>query len=1289
MQFVKNGPDVPDRLLQLHEDGRVVFFCGAGISCPAGLPRFKGLAKELFDRFPGYPNAAQDSAMKAGQFDEAIGLLENEVVGGEVRVRRILAQILTPAPDQSNATATHEALLTLGTNRDGRVRLVTTNFDRLFEKVIAKTPSDVKTFQAPLSSMPKNSLDGLVYLHGLLPEESTSEKSTTEALYNLVVSNNDFGRAYLKEGWATRFINELFYNYTICFVGYGINDPMVRYILDAWAADKLSSGSPSESDRAIFAFVDYAEGEKSARESEWKARQVTPILYPEYEEHYYLHRTLKSWANIYRDGVRGKERVVLQYAMKNPSPSTGEDDFVGRTLWALSDPSGLPAKRFAEHKPVPSLDWLEVFCDNRYGMEDLDRFGIARSPVHDDQRAPLQFSLLRRPVSSCDRGPRMALVGASADSVILDDVMRRLGDWLARHLNNPELLFWVANQGGRLHSEFAEAVEKRLDKIAELEQADKHDEIKRIQTHAPDAIPSPGMRAYWRLAVTGRLSWRQDLSLDLDLYSWHRRFQRDGLTPSIRSQLCEILRPRISLEKAFTFSDGRFFSVQDKEEPARCIRPEIVLCSIRDMFAEDQQWKEALPDLMEDVSRLLRETLDLMRELEKANDENGRAYIPSISDHPQNDRYDEWTILITLCRDAWLAMAKKSPADARLITERWWRAPYPIFKRLALFSAAQDGVIPVELALDWLTAEEDGWWLWSPETMREVMRLLVALAGRLEGPNLERIEQTILRGPPRKMYREDVQKEQWDSIVDRSIWLRLAKLEQGGADLHPDVRKKREGLANQYPDCSLEQDEKEEFPIWTESGSGIRPISQATPRLRHELVEWLKKNREFNFLEPEDDWKGRCQNNFSTAAYALSALAKENVWPPDRWWAALFEWSREGADNLTKRSWHDLAPVLAEAPDKLVQSVDHAIGEWLESVAKVFDQHEELFTKLCARVLKVNSQQKNGNGETDDGNDLPTEAINHPVGKVTEALFCWQGRQPLEDGQGLSGDLRDIFTDLCNPNVKNFRHGRVLLAARVITLFRVDREWTTEHLLPLFDWRHPSEACAVWQGFLLWSPGLYRPLMEAIKPHFLATAQHCDKLGRWSGGYSHFLAVTALGQPDIPDIFDRGELAQATASLPPDELHQTANTLVQALKSVNEKQRTDYWENRMQPYLESAWPQSRRHKTRVISITLAMLCVAARKKFPDAIKILDPWLQRLPGQGSAIKDLHKTGLCKKFPVEALRFLDKTVSNNYHSPDELRVCLQSIREAKPRLSTDPGFQRQFQRLEYITSCDETE
>ena len=149
MQFVKGGPDIPERLLQTHEDGRVVLFCGAGISYPARLPGFSGLVKELFAELAVTPDPVQQAAVKAGQFDTAIGLLEADDVGGREKVRRALAGILTPDFSAPNATATHEALLTLGKSRDGHTRLITTNFDRLFEEVIGAKSLPIKRFQAP------------------------------------------------------------------------------------------------------------------------------------------------------------------------------------------------------------------------------------------------------------------------------------------------------------------------------------------------------------------------------------------------------------------------------------------------------------------------------------------------------------------------------------------------------------------------------------------------------------------------------------------------------------------------------------------------------------------------------------------------------------------------------------------------------------------------------------------------------------------------------------------------------------------------------------------------------------------------------------------------------------------------------------------------------------------------------------------------------------------------------------------------------------------------------------
>ena len=50
MQFIENGPDIPDSLLQAHEEGRVIFFCGAGVSYPAGLPGFRGLVEKFIKK---------------------------------------------------------------------------------------------------------------------------------------------------------------------------------------------------------------------------------------------------------------------------------------------------------------------------------------------------------------------------------------------------------------------------------------------------------------------------------------------------------------------------------------------------------------------------------------------------------------------------------------------------------------------------------------------------------------------------------------------------------------------------------------------------------------------------------------------------------------------------------------------------------------------------------------------------------------------------------------------------------------------------------------------------------------------------------------------------------------------------------------------------------------------------------------------------------------------------------------------------------------------------------------
>ena len=97
MQFVANGPDIPNALLQAHEDGRVVFFCGAGISYPAGLKGFDWLVKEIYRIIGTSRSGTEDAAFKRGRFDSTLGSLEWSLPGGRRAVRRALAQALKPS----------------------------------------------------------------------------------------------------------------------------------------------------------------------------------------------------------------------------------------------------------------------------------------------------------------------------------------------------------------------------------------------------------------------------------------------------------------------------------------------------------------------------------------------------------------------------------------------------------------------------------------------------------------------------------------------------------------------------------------------------------------------------------------------------------------------------------------------------------------------------------------------------------------------------------------------------------------------------------------------------------------------------------------------------------------------------------------------------------------------------------------------------------------------------------------------------------------------------------------
>lgn len=1260
MRFTKNGPDIPEQLLQAHEDDRVVFFCGSGISRPAGLPDFEGLSDRLYKATNQVPNAVQRAALEAKRFDVAIGLLEDSLLDGRMGVRKAAARILNPGLFPRESKLTHEALLTLATESGAagttvgspkRIRLVTTNFDRLFEEAGPIEGCDIKVFRAPFFPTPKRRWRGLVYLHGLLDTEPTDEN-----LNQLVLTSGDFGIAYLTERWAARFVSELFRNFTVCFVGYSLEDPVLRYMTDALAADRVSGESLPE----VFAFGAFGVGQKGVREDEWRAKSVIPILYEDDSDHRALHETLREWARAYRDGVHAKVSIVAQSAATRPTKSTSSDYFIGRMLWALSDKTGIPAKQFAEFDPLPSIEWLEFLEEPRFGHADLLRFGVTPERA---KESSLKFSLLRRP-SSYLRSPWMSLVEPEFGR--LDGVLRNLSSWLSRHADDPKLLIWIARDGGIVHPEFERQIRERLKKGV-ASSSSKSTAASGDSENSKSEV-RPLMKKLWGLMFEGYFA---RVSTEDRFHYWLEDLASDGPSLSLRLRLREVLKPRVGLQQPLRLV-GASATESASNRISDLVRFEIKLASELVHYelpnlAKHQNWLAWLPDLVAEFRSLLLDVVRLDVELRDADEAVDVSFVhrPSISDHDENRNHSEWTALITLLRDSWRALAMRSKREAQLEADLWMSLPYPLFKRMALYAATVDSLIPPGRALGWLLAD-DSRWLWTLSTKREAAQLIRSLAPRLNSGMLSRLENAILAGPPRDLYRTDLGQDRFQLVSDQETWARLSILREVRPDVSPRSVDKLRLLVESHPSWSrpISPDEELAYRL-NETGSSLE--SERTPRRRRDLEQWLDAR-----LKSENamfsDWQQRCRDDFSTTACALYAIARRDHWPADFWRNALAAWSDEA---LLARSWRYLAPTLANAPLLEVTDNAHSIGWWLQATAKSSEGHDAEFFLIARRLLLLRYPDEL------PSNDPVARAINHPVGLAIGAVLRRWHRDNLEDDVGIRGDTREILTLVCDRSRTDLQHGRVLLAAHIVTLFRVDRVWVSEHLLPCLDWfQSKSEAPSAWQG-LLWSPRLHLPLFEVLKGSFLETAKHYTELGDHAKQYASLLVSAALfGEL----VFSPNELMAATAELPSEGLVASAAVLASSIDTAGDH-RTAFWKHRALPYLREIWPKTKAHSAPAVGTGLARVCIAAHENFSEAVGLLRAWLAPIDQIDHTIHGLERSGLCSIYPVASLEFLGLIEAERFQwSRGALSRCLDSIRTAQPSLEADTVFRRLSLRVQ---------
>src|SRR5574340_487435 len=370
-----------------------------------------------------------------------------------------------------------------------------------------------------------------------------------------------------------------------------------------------------------------------------------------------------------------------------------------------------------------------------------------------------------------------------------------------------------------------------------------------------------------------------------------------------------------------------------------------------------------------------------MAELGEASWQSDLSYIarPSIPDHPQNHDFHDWTALIQMCRDAWLSTSTGAPLLAESELERWSLIKYPLFKRLVFHVARESPLINHTRGLKFLL-QDNAYWLWSPETQRECLCLLEHLACRLDSLQRNELCKAILTGPPRDMYREDLQDEEWRKIVDNKVWLRLKIWENTSCEMTGEAKERLADISAKFPQWQLSPDDQDQFPYRMASGpAGSFRGRVALPRQLERLVEALKTRPNNDHWYEEDDWREICQTIPDLAMKALRALGEARIWNSGVWRLALQVFA-ESEIGLTSLS--EIGPFLVHVPKESFSNLKHSYAWWLKRLARqVPPSSQQLWLQLLDKILEYADIDDVSDGE-------PVHAaINNPVGQATEAIL--------------------------------------------------------------------------------------------------------------------------------------------------------------------------------------------------------------------------------------------------------------------------------------------------------------
>lgn len=1204
----------------------MVFFCGAGISVPSGLPSFPRLVQRLYESLNVSPADRETALIAQNKFDEALDLLEGRVTRNALRSEVVRLLSVPPKP---GSLRLHRSLLRVSRSPSG-MHLVTTNYDDNFARI--NGPDNFEFDVGP--TLPDlDDWNSVVHLHGRIRVSAGQP-----VVSPLLLTATNLGEAYLNKRWAAEFVSKLLARYTVVFVGYRMADVVIRYL--TMAVTNRSIGGRT------YSLVGYRdETQRQQRELEWRETGIHPILYHSGNGHELLVRTVEEWARLAADPHQYRVRLALSGLRNSPDRKSHESD-PDRVVWALSDPVATwPAFNRIRRTPVPGQSaaaWLNEF---------------AVRGLLDGTEKPGPF----------ERGPAGPVVTVRAEQQMLqtDSVADAVAYWIEIHAHSPEIFQWVINHGHNIGFE----LRRRL-----------WDRLVSVEDDLPD-IP-PRLARLWTLLLAEP---PEDAQLLLRLNPVLSKLSREH-SEATDDMLLRLLRPRLAVFPGpppfRTLSSDS--STPEQIALLSCGHTDVILGSRDDpsgfnvlTIIKPKNFRDFLRRHAVTLAEHLKTAFELLQRSDRvdarfihfelsnllAGDNAGMARwtgdieagtegatvdAKRTSKERQRFAYDEvgtWAVLLDWVRASYHALPECGKERDDLL--RYWVASNEkMLWRLALEAIEQDSTADFDLVRFILHGKAKDV-LWDPDCHREVL-LVLRQVGARASPDL----QVELMDAVEDRTGFSAPHSNEDGIILAEVGSRLAALSEGGVILNRDAART---LTTFEARRHLARRNESRATAVALSGR----VREVVAVLQNESVD-SARFREFARRRPV------------AALLALQELGTHGKWPADLWKTVL-DLVRTKIRNTKSGSRRSarLVEIVLGIPEELFQDLLYEAAQLVDALAELWEGTDESeFWRLWIRGWRYRSQESGILSST----DVLTRAINTTAGMYAGAAIKRIGEATSSTAGPITKEQISILDRISGDGSGSA--GIVMLVFSLNWLYHHANEWTTRRVLPRLRWRSatPSddlcnEVRALW-GVVAFRGSIAHDLVRVLGSDLWTAVQHHKELHRGERLARFFVYVSTSLEPDLIDESTCRETAHIVIRDNPTHVGMALRNLLVESKQPREQ----VWRERVHPWLQRFWPREKKLNTGESSSALVDAIMATGDAFPEAVDWADGYLTALNDRQIGTVHFHKN-TWKPYPRTAIALLDRIIPEvglDRWSRASLVEMLAILREQDSTIPQDPRF-----------------